>query len=98
VVDRAKLRDDAKPHDGNIPRQPPPNNAARVENDAADQNDYCQSSADLGHGTQHCAIVVLVEKPENHRKPAKGEDTEAKLIDMNWLRELVIFASAQLGS
>jgi hypothetical protein len=62
------------------------------------RNDYCQSSADLGHGTQHCAIVVLVEKPENHRKPAKGEDTEAKLIDMNWLQELVIFASAQLGS
>ncbi len=29
-------------------------------NDAADQNDYSQSSTDIGKGTQHCARAVLV--------------------------------------
>jgi hypothetical protein len=60
LPDRAKPHDNGHPHRGKTPQQAPPGETAQGKNDTADQNDDGQSTTDVGHGMQHCAIVVLV--------------------------------------
>jgi hypothetical protein len=93
LPDCAKPRDNGHPHRGETPQQAPPGETAHGKKDAADQNDDRQSSTDIGNGAQHCAIVVLVEKPENHHKPAKGRGL-ATQIPSTASGPCEIFASA----
>ena len=60
LPNRAKPHNNGQTHRGKTPQQAPPGETAHGKKDAADHNDDRQSSTDIGHGTQHCAIVVLV--------------------------------------